>query len=80
MLPNIHYIVTKASDDETFQVGDHIKMLKTGEILCIEAHGWINQQDVDEAMVGMEYTADDRWIEQERESLIAKLNMLSNLT
>ena len=55
-------------------------MLKTGEILCIEAHGWINQQDVDEAMVGMEYTADDRWIEQERESLIAKLNMLSNLT
>lgn len=80
MTPNIHYIVTKASDDHTFLVGDRIKLLETGEILCIEAHGWLDKQDVAEAIVGMEYIVDEKWIEQERESLIAKLNMLSNLT
>jgi hypothetical protein len=39
---DIPHFVTKASDDGTFQVGDRIRLLSDGAILCIQAKGWIS--------------------------------------
>lgn len=48
------YIVTKASDDKTFQVGDHVHVEEDGAVVCREALGWIIASDVQEAIKGME--------------------------
>jgi hypothetical protein len=79
MEPNVKYIVTKASDDTTFKVGDHIKLLSDGAILCIEAKGWIDSSDVATAIEGMEYEVDKEWIEKGRRSAIAILEALGKL-
>jgi hypothetical protein len=55
------YVVTKASECETFLVGDHIKLTENGSILCKEASGWIDAEDVSDATKGMEYVIDEEW-------------------
>jgi hypothetical protein len=79
MESNVRYIVTKASDDTTFKVGDHIKLLSDGAILCIEAKGWIDASDVPTATQGIEYEADKEWVEKGRRSAIALLETLDKL-
>lgn len=44
MKTGIRYIVTKGSDDGTFQAGDHIWLLGDGSVACIEAQGWIRDR------------------------------------
>ena len=55
------YIVTKASDCGTFLEGDHIKLIENGSLLCKEASGWIDGEDVSDATKGMEYVIDEEW-------------------
>ena len=57
MVLGVYYIVTKGSDDGTFQRGDIIQRLEDGAILCRQAHGWIDGKDVPAAAKGMEYEA-----------------------
>ena len=67
------YVVTKASDDGTFCVGDHITINKGGSINCREAQGWIDACDVPEAIKGMEVEIDREWVEMRRKKLQEEL-------
>ena len=61
--PGIHYIVTKGSDDGTFEIGDHI-WLERDLIHCREAQGWIAPEDTAEAMRGVEVAVDKQWLQR----------------
>ena len=79
MIPNVFYLVTKASKDGTFEVGDRIKLLDDGAILCQQAQGWIDAEYVPQATEGMEVEPDERWIEQRRQLLEKMIKELNNL-
>jgi hypothetical protein len=49
------YIVIKPSKNKEFQIGDHIRFMGDGSVICREAQGWIDKEDVPEATEGMEY-------------------------
>lgn len=70
------YIVTKGSDDGTFEVGDHIIRQVGGSILCVDARGWIDAEYVYEATQGMEIEVDQEWIERRRKQLLKELETL----
>lgn len=59
----IIYIVTKPSNDGTFEKGDHIYFTGDGMIGCIEASGFIDIEFIEEATKGMEYEIDRDWID-----------------
>lgn len=69
MKPGIRYIVTKGSDDGTFQKGDHIWLVSDGTVSCMEAQGWVEEEHVQEAMVGMECEPDRAWAQRQLEAL-----------
>ena len=62
----MRYIVTKESDDGTFEVGDHIWLNADGSISCMEACGWIDADDVAEAEKGMEIEIDQEWVDRQK--------------
>lgn len=68
-------MITKASDDETFLVGDHIKLNTDLTISCIEAKGWIEAADVDKATKGMEVEIDKDYIARCKKKLEALCSM-----
>lgn len=70
------YVVIKASDDGTFEVGDHISLNSDGSITDREAGGWIDECDVVEAMKGVEVEIDTQWIERRKKKLLAELGVL----
>jgi hypothetical protein len=72
-------IVTKASDDSTFVVGDHISFEEDGTILCTEAGGWIEAENVAEATKGMEWKHDEEWIIKERQQLLRRLDKINTI-
>lgn len=74
MLPHIRYVVTKASDDGTFQIGDHIMQYENGDVHCREAGGWIDAEDVPDATQGMEYTVDERYLLLERSKPVNRIS------
>lgn len=59
----IIYIVTKPSNDGTFEKGDHIYFTGDGMIGCIEASGFIDIEFIEETTKGMEYEIDRDWID-----------------
>lgn len=71
------YLVTKASDDGTFEVGDHIWFQENGDISCREAAGWIDKEDVEEATKGWEIVVDQEYINKQRTKLLAELEKLN---
>jgi hypothetical protein len=80
MKENVWYIVTKESDDGTFEKGDHIK-LDFGTIGCKEAQGWINAEDVPKAIKGMECVLDRKYYNSRIEQLkkeIEKIHKILN--
>lgn len=79
MKPNIHYIVTKASDDGTFEVGDSISMTSDGLILNRNAEGWIDACDVREATKGMEVKVDVQRLEKKKQRLLKELQELEEM-
>lgn len=70
------YIVTKASDDGTFELGDHVSMNAGGSINCREAQGWIDACNVAEASAGMAVEIDQEWIAQRKAKLCEELAAL----
>lgn len=76
IVPGKRYVVTKASDDGTFEVGDHINMTDSGDINCCEASGWIDAEDVPWATKGMEVEIDREWIADRRAKLLEELAAL----
>ena len=72
-------IVTKASDDGTFEVGDHLQFYEDGTIGCIEGGGWIDVEDVPEAIEGMEHVPDLEYLRRQKAKLIAELARLIEL-
>lgn len=60
--PRLRYIVTKCSDDGTFQVGDHIRYMEDSSVMCAEALGWIDPENVANATKGMEVEVDAEWV------------------
>ena len=73
MQQGLRYVVTKASDDETFEVGDHILLCANGDIVNRDAQGWIDKVDVEEATRGMEVEVDSKWAERRRKKLLQEL-------
>ena len=74
------YVVTKPSDDGTFEVGDHISLCSDGAtIACKEAQGWIDAKDAADAMRGVEVIVDSEWILTRRSRLLADLEKLEGL-
>ncbi len=69
------YVVTKPSDDGTFEVGDHISLCSDGAI----AQGWIDAKDAADAMRGVEVIVDSEWILIRRSRLLADLEKLEGL-
>ena len=74
---NKRYIVTKASDDKTFLVGDHIIFYDNGDVGCIEAQGWIDSCDAKDTLKGAEYVPDQEYYEKKRKRLEEELAALS---
>jgi hypothetical protein len=73
------YVVTKPSDDGTFEVGDHISPLADGGIACKEGQGWIEAHEADEAMSGVEVKVDAEWLARKKARLLADLEKLEGL-
>lgn len=67
------YIVTKASDDGTFEVGDHISLDKTGCVICMEAQGWLDPDVVAEAASGMTLAIDTEAFKRRKRNLQKEL-------
>ena len=68
MKNEVHYIVTKQSDDGTFKVGDEIYLEKRGmvslAIVSITAGGWVNMPEEEEGTIGMEVKPDMEWLQE----------------
>jgi hypothetical protein len=75
----VPYIITKSSDDGTFEKGDHIKLADNGDILCREAGGWIDQEDVGQGFVGMLVEVDTEALDRKKQALQDKLKELNDL-
>lgn len=73
------YVVTKPSNDGTFEVGDHVMLLSNGDIACKEAQGWVDAKDAEQALSGAEVTIDVEWIAAKKARLLADLEKLEEL-
>lgn len=73
MKVGLPYIVTKASDDGTFEVGDNVAICSDGALMCRQAQGWIEKEDLPFATKGMEIELDNESIEKRRQKLLADL-------
>ena len=79
MEPYVPYVVTKKSNDGTFRVGDHIRLVGDGAIVCREAQGWVDAQHVKDAVIGMEYEFDRESIIQEIDKLLKEVRRLNDV-
>jgi hypothetical protein len=50
--PGIRYITTKRGDDGTILKGDILRLAKDGSLVNLNANGWIDAEDIEEAMKG----------------------------
>lgn len=78
MVVGTRYVVTKASKNGEFQVGDHIELCEDGDVLNREAHGWMPAEDLAEATQGMELGIDVTWAASQRAKLERQLASLPN--
>lgn len=68
---NGHYVVTKGSDDGTFELGDHLVKYENGDIGCKEAAGWITASEIEKHNVskGIEVEVDKQYYEKIQKQL-----------
>lgn len=76
MKPDIPYIVTKGND--TFETGDHFRLHSDGTIICSEAGGWLEVEDVPEGIAGIEYVEDQEAINRMIQRKMEELERLNN--
>lgn len=70
------YLVTKESDDGSFQVGDQITLTIDGSISNLQAEGWLEAEDLVDATAGMECEVDRARLQRRKESLLRRLAAL----
>ena len=70
------YVVTQASDDGTFEKGDHVSLCADGGVTCREAGGWIEACDVPAATKGMAVSIDQERIARRKQKLLGELAAL----
>lgn len=70
------YVVTKESDDGTFEVGDRISLQADGDIICNEVGWCVDAKYVNDAIQGMEIEVDQEWVEKRRKQLLKELEAL----
>ena len=73
------YLVTKESDDGSFQVGDQITLLEDGSLINPQAEGWLEAEDLVDATAGMECEVDRARLQRRKESLLRRLAALEAL-
>ena len=73
MRVGMRYVVTKASRDGEFEVGDRIWLLEDGCIMNQQAAAWMPAADVAEATREMEIAPDADWAAAMRADLERKL-------
>jgi hypothetical protein len=76
----VRYVVTSDSDDGTFLKGDHVFLDKSGDICCVEAHGWITKENVAEAVVGATFGIDSEYYDKKLKKAQAIIEEIKNLT
>ena len=77
MITGTRYVVSVGND--TFSAGDHIQKQEDGSILCPEAQGWIEAEDAEESLEGVEFEVDQEWARKriaEAEKEIGRLRCL----
>ncbi len=67
------YVVTKPSDDGTFEAGDCICLHQDGTVGSFTAHGWIPAEEVPASTKGMEVAIDQAWVARRKEALRQEL-------
>lgn len=70
------YLVTKESDDGSFQAGDQITLTIDGSVSNIQAEGWLEAEDLVDATAGMECEVDRARLQRRKESLLRRLAAL----
>ena len=55
MKTGTRYVITKESEDGTFQIGNHVSLNDDGSINCQEARGWIDAEYAHDVTKGMEF-------------------------
>lgn len=70
------HIVTKESDDGSFQVGDQITLLEDGSMINRQAEGWLEAEDLADATAGMACEVDSARIQQRKDALLRRLAAL----
>lgn len=73
MKVGIRYIVTKGSDDGTFEIGDHFVYQYDGKIVCYEARGWLNERD----FPSMEYKIDKDYYNLRKKELEKEIKLIN---
>ena len=77
MAVGVRYIVTKASNDKEFQVGDRVQLLADGSITNHQAAGWMEAEDVPAATRGWAVEIDAVWADARRAELARQLAVLN---
>lgn len=76
MTPGVFYKVIKESRDKTFLKGDSICLHKDGIITSLKEEGWIAEEDVDEALIGVELKLDKNYAETKIKKMIGNINVM----
>ena len=61
MREDVRYVVTKASKEGEFKVGDHIYLWPGGRVFSLREEGWLSPKDVPSATLGMECAIDEEF-------------------
>jgi len=73
MRVGMRYVVTHASKNREFQVGDRVRLMENGDILNTAAQGWMPAEDVPSATRGMVVAPDADWAKAMRADLERRL-------
>jgi hypothetical protein len=79
MQPGLRYIVTKASKNGEFQIGDRVQLEDDGAISNVDAGGWMAVEDVPEATESAEFAIDAEWLARRKAELQMQLDLLNAL-
>ena len=79
MIYNVHYLITKGSDCKTLVKGDHVYLEENGDLICIEARGWLEKETAESVMKSVEYELDTEWRQREIDKCQKRLKWLMEI-
>jgi len=77
LIPNIKYIVIKGN--ETIDKNEVFKIDNRGYLINLTYGGWINPEDIKEALKNTEYKIDTKWLNKRKKELNEELKILKEL-